>query len=88
MTLALTTDTIQADDPKHWAILFTRARKRKGWSCVRLATEAGIAERSVIRICSTGRCSSTTALKLALALGVTIALPDPPRLTGQAHYGR
>jgi len=71
---------LPADDPRQWAVLFTRARKRKGWSYVRLATESGVSERSVYTACLTGRCYAVTALKLAVALGLIVELPPAPRV--------
>lgn len=70
-------------DLAHWANLFTRARLRKGWSYVRLATEAGVSEPTCLRACLTGRCSSDTALKLSASLGLILILPTTAILTAQ-----
>lgn len=88
--IALVTLALPPEDPRHWAVLFTRARLRKGWSYVRLALEAGTTERTTITACTTGHCNSTTALKLSTALGLQLTLPpQTPILTAQqAQYGR
>jgi len=81
---------MSTDDPRHWALLLTRARRRKGWSYVRLATEAGISERATYSACLTGRSHASTILKLASVLGLLLVLPPPPTvLTAQeAQHGR
>ena len=70
-------------DPRAWAILWTRARKRRGWGYVRLATAIEVDESTVIRACTTGRCSAQTALKLSHALGLTLILPQSHVYTAQ-----
>ena len=71
-------------DLQHWANLFTSARLRKGWSYQRLACEAELAFSTCFLACTTGHCSSRTALKLITALGLMLTLPAPPHvLTGQ-----
>ena len=82
--------SLDPDDPRQWGRLFTRARLRKGWSYTRVACESRLTERTVITACTTGRCNSASALKLAVALGILVALPDPPPiLTAQeAQHGR
>lgn len=82
---------LEPADPRRWAILFTRARLRKGWSYLRLATEVGTSEKVVINACATGRCYSSTALKLAVALDLTVfSFPPPPAVltAQQAQHGR
>lgn len=76
-------------DPSNWAILFTRARLRRGWSLVRLSVEAGVPFDTVERVCRTGRCSSPTALKLITALQITIALQAPAHVYSaqEAQHG-
>lgn len=75
-------------DPQHWANLFTSARLRKGWSYQRLACEADIAYSTSVLACTTGQCSSRTALKLITALGLLLILPAPAILTAhQAQRG-
>lgn len=75
-------------DPTNWAILFTRARLRRGWSLIRLSIEADVPVDTVERVCRTGRCSSPTALKLFQALEITVAMPTPRILTAQeAQHG-
>lgn len=75
-------------DPRHWALLFTRARLRKGWSYVRLSVESEIDRDTVINACIHGRCSSRTLLKLMHALDLMPALPQVALLTRQhAHRG-
>ena len=59
-------------DPKHFALLFTRARLRRGWTLIRLSTEAEVSCDTAMRACTHGRCSSTTALQLAHALGLQL----------------
>lgn len=88
--VALSAPLEDEGDPRLWALLFTRARLRKGWSYTRLAVESGIPMRSSIRACTTGHCNSLTALKLAVTLGLILALPEPPKpLTAhQAQFGR
>lgn len=76
-------------DTRHLAILFTRARLRKGWSYEKLAVESEVGHRSTIRACLTGRCSSQNALKLMVSLGLLLTLPQSAPLTGhQAQFGR
>ena len=71
-------------DLQHWANLFTSARLRKGWSYQRLACEAELAFSTTHQACTTGQCSSRTALKLVTALGLMLTLPAPARvLTAQ-----
>lgn len=75
-------------DLHHWAALFMAARKRKGWSSQRLACEAGVSLRSVLRACHTGRSSTDTALKLATALDLQLIRTSPPVLSAhQAQRG-
>lgn len=77
-------------DTRTLAILFTRARLRKGWSFDRLALESDVPTRTVKRACKTGRCTSETTLKLITTLGVVLALPEPqkPLTAHQAQFGR
>ena len=77
------------DDPKHWAILFTRARLRKGWTYQRLSLEAEVGRDTVINACLRGECKGQTILKLAHALDLIVIPPLPTILTAQqAQYGR
>lgn len=78
------------DDPQRWAILFTRGRLRKGYSYVTLATRAGLSERVTIHACLTGKCHATTALKLATALDLILALPPLPHIltAREAQHGQ
>ena len=62
-------------DPKHFALLFTKARLRRGWTLIRLSTEAEVSCDTAMRACTHGRCSSTTTLQLAHALGIQL-IPD------------
>ena len=76
--------------PKTLALLFTRARKRRGWSLVRLAAEADTPQRTTERACVAGTCHTATALKLAHALEITLfSLPAPlrPPNASQGHHG-
>jgi hypothetical protein len=68
-------------DPKHFALLFTSARLRRGWSLIRLATAAEVSEDTAMRACLHGRCSTTTALQLAHALGIQLI----PETITRAH---
>lgn len=51
--------------------ILTSARKRRGWSVLRLSVEAGVPYFTAKRL-RTGRIGLTTALKLAAALELTI----------------
>lgn len=76
-------------DTRHLAILFTRARLRKGWSYETLAVKSELGYRTATMACRTGRCSSQTALKLMAQLGISLALPTTQPLTAhQAQFGR
>jgi hypothetical protein len=75
-------------DPKHWAILFTRARLRKGWSYVRLSIEAETSHWATVNACLRGTCDGKTILKLAAALEINVIPPFTPPLTArQAQHG-
>jgi len=63
---------VSPTDPIRLARLFSDAKSRRGWSLVRLSTEAGVSELTAFRACLHGRCSSTTALQLAHALGIQL----------------
>ena len=77
-----------APDVRAWAILWTRARKRKGWSYVRLSIEANVSEQTALMACTRGRCNGHTAYKLCRALGITLVLPHQHVYTGQeAQHG-
>lgn len=71
-------------DPHTWAVLFDRARRRKGWTCDRLAIESEVGRATVFRACQSGRISAQTALKLAHALGVQLVTPLPAPLVQMA----
>ncbi len=76
-------------DTRHLAILFTRARLRKGWSYEKLAVESELGYRTATMACRTGRCSSQTALKLMAHLGISLVMPSIQPLTAsQAQFGR
>jgi hypothetical protein len=76
-------------DTTHLAILFTRARLRKGWSYEKLAVESELGYRTATMACRTGRCSSETALKLIVTLGLSLVMPQSQPLTAsQAQFGR
>jgi transcriptional regulator with XRE-family HTH domain len=51
-----------------------RLRRERGWTQAALAAEAGCSQRAVSRLESgAGGCHPATALKIATALGTTIA---------------
>jgi DNA-binding phage protein len=75
-------------DPRHFAVLFTRARLRKGWGYTRLEAETGLSRRTLIRACTHGHCSAETALHIIAALGIQLVLPQTRILTAQeAQHG-
>ena len=71
------------------AVLFRQARRRRGWSYDRLYAETGIARATLYRALTTGRCSSTSALRLCSALGIQLTLPPAPRVytAQEAQHG-
>jgi hypothetical protein len=76
-------------DPAHWALLFTRARLRKGWSYIRLSAEAEVCYTTTVKACLTGHCDGCTILKLATALGLmVIPTLSQPLSAHQAQHGR
>lgn len=81
-------DSLAKDDLRRWAIVFTRARLRKGLTYLALATRAEVSVTTAITACTTGACNSLTALRLAAVLD--LSLPSLPHvLTAQeAHHGR
>jgi hypothetical protein len=81
-------DTLPDDDHRRWAILFTAHRRRKRWSYVRLALQAGLSERTTVRACTEGDCLSSTILKLCVALDLTLPTPPPVLTAREAIYGR
>ena len=71
-------------DPQTWAVLFHRARRRKGWTYDRLALESDLSSATIYRACRSGRISAQTALKLAHALNLTLVTPLPLPLVQMA----
>lgn len=61
-------------DAQALVAILTIARKRRGWSVLRLSVEAGVPYFTAKRL-RTGRIGLTTALKLAAALELTIQAP-------------
>jgi lambda repressor-like predicted transcriptional regulator len=76
--------------PKALVALLTSARKRRGWTLLRLSVEAGVPYETVKNGMGRQRIGLTTALKLAMALQFTIAPPPPqtPINASQAQFGR
>ena len=73
-------------DPRDWATLFTRARKRKGWSLLTLSVRAEVPFRTTRRACQYGQITTTNAGKLMHALNLSIPFPDKFHPTGpHAH---
>ena len=81
-------DSLRQDDYRHWAILFDHHRRRKRWSYVRLALQAGLSERTTVRACTEGDCLSSTILKLVVALDLTMPTATPVLTAREAIYGR
>lgn len=81
-------DSLPQDDFRRWAILFTQERRRKRWSYVRLALQAGLSERTTVRACTEGDCLSSTILKLVVALGLDMPARPQPLTAHEAIHGR
>ena len=81
-------DQLPEDDDRRWAILFDQQRRRKRWSYVRLALQAGLSERTTIRACTEGGSYSSTILKLVVALDLTMPQPPVVLTAREAIYGR
>jgi len=80
-------ETLDRDDPRRWAHLFTERRLHKRWTYLRLATTIGLSERVVIDACLTGNCHASTLHKLAVALDLVLMAPRVLS-AHEAHHGR
>ena len=79
-------DSPDPTSPKTLAVLFTRARKRRGWSLARLSAESNVPHATLERALGAGTCHTSTALKLAHALQIELfTLPSPLHASDTTH---
>lgn len=63
-------------DPEHvnFGVAIRQARKKLGWSQEQLAQKAGVSRPTVARVETGNDVTTTTIIKLARALGLTLEL--------------